>query len=109
MRGRIVVRDAVVQKVAEHVAATAVHAPPRRVRVSVGGSPDGVIVNITAPVPVPALDDTEAIAAATSVLDTAASVQRDVQQRLSSALGQDVIRVNLTVNGASAPQRRRVR
>jgi len=109
VHGRIVVRDEVLQKVAEHVVATTVRVPQRKVRVVVGAFQDGIAVNIDTPIPVPALDDAEAIRASSPELDLAAEAQRTVQERLSRALGRPVTRINLTVTGAAAPNRRRVR
>lgn len=107
--GRIVVRDKVVRKLSEHVAATVIGVESGRVSVSASDYRDGVAVRITAALPIPPLDDPAAVAAAGTVTDTAARIQHDVQEQLGRVLGQQITRVDVTIDGAVSPTRRRVR
>lgn len=65
-------------------------------------------MRIATPLPVPRLDDTAAIAQTVPVLERARDLQEQLQQSLSTILGRNVIRINLTVTGATIPERRRV-
>ncbi|MFS0734163.1 hypothetical protein ABC304_02145 [Microbacterium sp. 1P10UB] len=108
--GRIEVRDKVVKKLLQHVAATVVGVESGRIDVSAAEHRDGIAVRITTPLPIPPLDDPAAVAAAGSVTDVAARIQHDVQDQLGRILGQQVTRVDVTVDGATtATTRRRVR
>ena len=86
--GRIDVKDRVYRTVTEH--------------------PGGIAVRIATPLPIPDLDDAAAIANAVPVLDRARQLQEELQQRLTTLLGRDVNRINLTITGATTPVRRRV-
>lgn len=107
--GRVDVRERVVRKVSEQIASRVIGVDVGRVSVSASDHRDGVAVRIQAPVPVPPLDDTAAVRAAGAVVDTVREVQRRVQEELSRVLGKPVTRVDITVNGATTPARRRVR
>lgn len=107
--GRVDVRERVVRKVSEQIASRVIGVDVDRVSVTASDYRDGVAVRIQAPVPVPSLDDTAAVRAAGAVVDTAREVQRRVQEELSRVLGKPVTRVDITVNGATTPVKRRVR
>ena len=66
-------------------------------------------MRIATPLPVPDLDDTVAISQSVPVLERARQLQEQLQQRLTGILGRDVTRINLTITGATIPERRRVR
>ncbi|MGO4488993.1 hypothetical protein [Microbacterium sp. 2RAF4] len=108
LRGRVEVKDRVYRTVTEKASATLIGVPRSDVKVDVAEHPRGVTVRIATPLPVPSLDDTAAIARAVPVLERARELQEQLQQNLSTILGRNVIRINLTVTGAVIPERRRV-
>lgn len=107
--GRVDVRERVVRKVSEQIASRVIGVDVDRVSVTASDHRDGVAIRIQAPLPVPSLDDTTAVRAVGAVVDTAREMQRRVQAELSRVLGKPVTRVDITVNGATTPVRRRVR
>ena len=106
--GRIDVRERVYRTVTEQASATLIGVPRGDVKVDVAEHPGGIAVRIATPLPVPDLDDTAAIAQSMPVLDRARQLQEQLQQNLSGILGRDVTRINLTITGATIPERRRV-
>lgn len=107
--GRVEVRDRVYRTVVEQTSATLIGVPRGDVKIDVVEHSAGLSVRIAAPLPVPRLDDTAAIAAGPPVLDRARQLQEQLQDRLAGILGRDVTRITLTITGATIPQRRRVR
>lgn len=107
--GRIDVRERVYRTVTEQTSATLIGVPRGDVKVDVTEHPGGIAVRIATPLPVPNLEDTEAISRTVPVLERAGQLQEQLQQRLSGILGRDITRVNLTITGATTPERRRVR
>lgn len=107
--GRIDVRERVYRTVTEQTSATLIGVPRGDVKVDVAEHPGGIAVRIATPLPVPDLDDTAAIAESKPVLDRARELQEHLQQSLSGILGREVTRINLTITGATIPERRRVR
>lgn len=107
--GRIDVRERVYRTVTEQASATLIGVPRGDVKVDVTEHPGGFAVRIATPLPVPDLDDTAAIAQTMPVLERARQLQEQLQQRLTTLLGRDVSRINLTITGATIPERRRVR
>ncbi|WP_435748203.1 hypothetical protein [Microbacterium sp. PMB16] len=107
--GRIDVRERVYRTVTEQASATLIGVPRGGVKVDVAEHPGGFAVRIATPLPVPDLDDTVAIAQSMPVLDRARELQEQLQQNLSRILGREVTRINLTITGATIPERRRVR
>lgn len=108
LRGRVEVKERVYRTVTEKASATLIGVPRSDVKVDVAEHPRGLTVRIAAPLPVPRLDDTAAIAQTVPVLERARDLQEQLQQHLSTILGRNVIRINLTVTGATIPERRRV-
>lgn len=108
VRGRIEVKDRVYRTVTEKASATLIGVPRGDVKVDVAEHPRGMTVRIATPLPVPSLEDTAAIARAVPVLERARELQEQLQQSLSTILGRNVVRINLTVTGAVIPERRRV-
>ncbi|MDI9891848.1 hypothetical protein AB0870_03040 [Microbacterium proteolyticum] len=107
--GRVDVADRVFRKAAEQAAAEAIGVDRADVSVDIAASRDTVVVRVQAPFPVPRLDDTEAVRAATPVLEAARGIQHDLHDRLTRLFGRKVSRVDLTIAGATTPKRRRVR
>ncbi len=106
--GRVSIADRVLQKTAERAAADVVGVDAKNVRVEIVSARDTAAVRVTTPFPVPRLDDTEAVRAATPVLEAARVAQTELRSRLTHLFGREISRVDLTISGASAPQRKRV-
>ncbi|MCM3501072.1 alkaline shock response membrane anchor protein AmaP [Microbacterium sp. P26] len=106
--GRVNIADRVLQKTAERAAADVVGVDAKNVHVEIVSSRDTAVVRVSTAFPVPRLDDTEAVRAATPVLDAARAAQSELRTRLTRLFGREVSRVDLTITGASAPQRKRV-
>ncbi|MDU0326167.1 hypothetical protein RWH43_05275 [Microbacterium sp. KSW2-21] len=106
--GRVNIADRVLQKTAERAAADIVGVDAKNVHVEIVSSRDSAVVRVSTPFPVPRLEDTEAVRAATPVLDAARAAQGELRTRLTRLFGREVSRVDLTITGASAPQRKRV-
>ncbi|WP_295825772.1 hypothetical protein [uncultured Microbacterium sp.] len=106
--GRVTISDRVLQKTAERAAADVVGVDAKNVRVEIVSARDTAAVRVTTPFPVPRLDDTEAVRAATPVLEAARVAQTELRSRLTHLFGREISRVDLTISGASAPQRKRV-
>jgi len=109
VRGRTDVRERVYRTVTEQASATLIGVPRGDVKVDVAERVGGIAVRISAPLPVPSLDDTAAIAAAVPVLDQGRRLQDRLRDDLGRLFGRDVVRVDLVVTGARVPERRRVR
>lgn len=106
--GRVSISDRVLQKTAERAAADIVGVDAKSVRVEIVSARDTAAVRVTTPFPVPRLDDTEAVRAATPVLEAARVAQTELRLRLTHLFGREISRVDLTISGATAPQRKRV-
>ena len=107
--GRIDVKERVYRTVTEQASATLIGVPRGDVKVDVAEHLRGLSVRIATPLPVPDLDDTVAISQSVPVLDRARQLQEQLQRNLTDVLGRDVTRINLTITGATIPERRRVR
>jgi len=107
--GRVDISDRVFRKAAEQAAAEAIGVDRGDVSIDIAASRDTVVVRVQAPFPIPRLDDTEAVQAATPVIEAAHGIQADLHDRLTRLFGRPVSRVDLTIAGATVPQRRRVR
>ncbi|MDQ1111743.1 hypothetical protein QE418_001191 [Microbacterium testaceum] len=106
--GRVTISDRVLQKTAEQAAADIVGVDAKNVRVEIVSARDTAAVRVTTSFPVPRLDDTEAVRAATPVLEAARVAQTELRSRLAHLFGREISRVDLTISGASTPQRKRV-
>lgn len=107
--GRIDIAPRVLTKVTREASAAAIGVPRDDVSVDVSDFRDGMAVRVSAPLPIPDLNDTAAVSAAAPVLERAAQLQGDLRDRLSGMLGREVVRVNLVITGATTPPKRRVR
>ena len=106
--GRVTISDRVLQKTAERAAADIIGVDAKSVRVEIVSARQTAAVRVTTPFPVPRLDDTEAVRAATPVLEAARVAQTELRSRLTRLFGREISRVDLTISGATAPQRKRV-
>ncbi|WP_314649727.1 hypothetical protein [uncultured Microbacterium sp.] len=109
VRGRTDVRERVYRTVTEQASATLIGVPRGDVKVDVAERVGGIAVRVSAPLPVPALDDTAAIAAALPVIEQGRRLQDRLREDLARLFGRDVVRIDLVVTGARVPERRRVR
>lgn len=107
--GRIDVRDRVLEKVARATGAELIGVPWADVSARVSDIGRGLAVQLSAPLPVPDLGDAEAVATAVPVLERARLLQREMRSRLALLLGREVVRVEITIDGAVVEMRRRVR
>lgn len=108
-RGRIDVRERVLVKVTQEASAATIGVARSAVSADVADYRDGIVVRLSSPLPIPDLDDTDAVRATPPVLERTAALQQTLQQRLTTLLGREVLKINLTITGASIPERRRVR
>lgn len=106
--GRVNIADRVLQKTAERAAADIIGVDAKSVRVEIVAARDTAAVRVSTPFPVPRLDDTEAVRAATPVLEAATAAQSEIRSRLAHLFGREISRVDLTISGATLPQRKRV-
>jgi hypothetical protein len=107
--GRTDVAERVLVGIARAVSADVIGVPRGEVSVGVADRRDGVAVKVSSPLPVPDLDDADAVQSAVPVLERAARAQERLRERLTHLLGRDVVRVDITVTGALTPERKRVR
>ncbi len=107
--GRISVRDRVIEKIVHRASADAIGVESGEVKVEVSEWRGGYAVRVRTPLPIPDLDDTEAIAAGSSVIDRVTAVQQQLQGHLAHVTGRDITRLAVVVTGAVVPPRRRVR
>lgn len=107
--GRIVVKERVLRKVAEETAARTLRVDRDRVSVGVSEARGGLAVAVSAPLPVPDLDDTAAIRSGPSVLERLSEIQAELRDRIAQVTGRDVTRVNITITGAVVSGQRRVK
>ncbi|GAA1634834.1 hypothetical protein [Microbacterium flavum] len=107
--GRITVKDRVLVKIAEETTAATLKVDRGDVNVDVAEARGGMAVTIRTPLPVPNLEDTNAIRAGTPVLDRVARVQEQLRDRIGHIAGREVTRVNVTITGAVIAEQKRVR
>ncbi|MCT9821425.1 hypothetical protein N3K63_14160 [Microbacterium sp. W1N] len=107
--GRIVVRERALRTAVRAAAADVVGVGRDDVSVDVAEHAGGLAVRLATPLSVPDLDDLEAVAAATPVVERLGALQQELQARLGRLTGRDITRVDITITGATVPPRRRVR
>lgn len=108
VRGVVRVRQRALDKVVREASATAIGVARGEVDVEVLEWSGGLNLRVSAKLPIPALDDTEAIRALPPVLDRVRQLQSTLAEQVSRLTGRQVGRVSFTVTGAVVPQRRRV-
>ncbi|MBO1901734.1 NTP pyrophosphohydrolase [Leucobacter weissii] len=108
-RGCIRVHERVIEKVVREASASAVGIPRRDAEVQVAEWSGGLAVRIAARLPIPDLGDTEAIRTETPILERIRGVQGALAEDLARLTGRRISRVSVTVTGAVAPERKRVR
>lgn len=109
VRGGVRVRERVIEKVAREASAATIGVPRGDVHVEVAEWGGGLAVRVAAILPIPDLDDTEAIRSETPVLDTVRQAQNALAHELARLTGRKIRRVSFTVTGALITERRRAR
>jgi len=109
VRGGVHVRGRVLDKVATEVAATALRVPRDRVRVAVTEHGDGAALRISAPLPIPDLDDADAVRGHQPVTERLRGLQGDISETCAHLLGRPITGVSFAITGAILPPRKRVR
>lgn len=107
--GRITIKDRVLEKVAQEATATTLRVPRGDVSVGVAEAHGGLALTIRTPLPIPHLDDTDAIRSGTPVLERVQTVQTQLRDRIAHVTGRDVTRVNITITGAVIAEQKRVK
>jgi len=107
--GHVHVRPGVIDKVAREATAVAIGTRRDDIRVEVSEWSGGLAVHVSAKLPVPSLDDTEAIHAGMPVVDRVRALQTVLAVDMERLTGRSVPRVTFTVTGAIVPKRKRVR
>lgn len=107
--GRTTIADRVLTSIAEQAAASALGIERSRVSVHVGEARGGLGIRVRGPVPVPRLDDVDAIAREPALVDRVSTAQQTLRDDVSRITGRDVTRVDIVVTGALVAERRRVR
>lgn len=109
VRGSVHVRERVIEKVVREASAVTIGIPRGDVDVEVSEWGGGLAVRVAARLPIPDLDDTEAVRAAPTVIDRVREMQSVLAGEFGRLTGRDIRRVSFTVTGAVAPERKRVR
>ncbi|AZC12439.1 hypothetical protein [Microbacterium sp. ABRD28] len=107
--GRVDVTERVFTKVVRAASAELIGIGRDALRAEVAGYRGGLAVRLATPLPVPPLDDPDAVRAMPGVIERSRALQEHLQERLSRLTGRDITRIDITVTGAVTPERRRVR
>lgn len=107
--GRTIVADRVLKKVAQEVSANTVGVGRGDVAVDVAEYRGGLALRLATPLPIPDLNDTAAVNAATPIVERTRMLQQDLRDEIGRLLGRDIMRISIDVTGAVLPVRRRVR
>ncbi|MHA3684484.1 NTP pyrophosphohydrolase [Leucobacter sp. HY1908] len=103
------IREQVIEKVVREASAAAIGIARSDVDVEVAEWGEGLAVRITSKLPIPALDDTEAIQAETPLVERVRALQASLTEQLATLTGRKIQRVSFVVTGAIIPERKRVR
>lgn len=106
--GSVRVRERVIDKVVRETSSLAIGAPRELVNVEVSEWGGGLAVRIATKLPIPDLEDTEAIRAASSVVDRVRFLQSTLAGEFARLTGREIRRVTFAVTGAIIPDRKRV-
>ncbi|MGB4134954.1 MAG: NTP pyrophosphohydrolase [Microbacterium sp.] len=98
-----------IEKVVREASAATIGVPRGDVDVEVSEWGGGLAVRVAARLPIPDLDDTDAIRAAPTVIERIREVQSVLAGEFGRLTGRDIRRVSFTVTGATIPERKRVR
>lgn len=107
--GRTVLADRALHAVCAQTAAVAIGVARRDIKVTVGSSGGALALRVEAPLPVPSLADSAAIAAGPDLLTRVRGIQNSIHDRVGEISGRDIARVDMIVTGATVKKERRVR
>ncbi|WP_144796809.1 NTP pyrophosphohydrolase [Microbacterium paludicola] len=107
--GSIRVRERAIEKVSREASADATGVSRDDVDVEVSEWGGGLAVRVAAKLPIPDLDDTQAISAEPTIVDRVRRLQEAVANDLARVTGREIRRVSFSVTGAIVPTRKRVR
>lgn len=108
-RGAVRVRPKALEKAVREASATLAGAPRGDVSVDIAEWGGGLNVRVATRLPIPSLEQTEAIHAETPILERVRAMQVALANELARLTGRDIRRVSVTVTGAIIPERKRVR
>lgn len=106
--GSIRVRERAIEKVSREASADATGVSRDDVDVEVSEWGGGLAVRVAAKLPIPDLDDTQAISAEPTIVDRVRRLQEAVANDLARVTGREIRRVSFSVTGAIVPTRKRV-
>ena len=109
VRGGVHVRGRVLDKVATEVAATALQVPRDQVHVDVTEHKEGAALRVSAPLPIPDLDDLDAVRGREPVTEHLRRLQPQIGETCAHLLGRPITGVSFAITGAILPPRKRVR
>lgn len=109
VRGGVRVRERVIEKVVREASAATIGIPRGDADVDVAEWGGGLAVRVAARLPIPDLDDTDAIRSEIPVLARIRRMQSTLAEEIARLTGREVRRVSMTVTGALVAQRKRVR
>ncbi|MBP6684898.1 MAG: NTP pyrophosphohydrolase [Leucobacter sp.] len=109
VRGAVRVRPKALEKAVREASADMAGAPRSDVNVDIAEWGGGLNVRIATKLPIPGLEQSEAIQAETPILERVRTMQVALAQELARLTGRDIRRVSVTVTGAIIPERKRVR
>jgi len=107
--GSVRVNERVIDKVIREASAVAIGASRDDVTVEAAEWGGGLAVRIAAKLPVPDLNDGEAIEIAVPVIERVRVLQAELAEQFARLTGREIRRVSFTVTGAVIPARKRVR
>lgn len=107
--GGVHVRERVIEKVVREASAVIIGVSRDHVAADVSEWGGGLAVRVAAKLPVPDLDNTEAVRAETPILERVRGLQTTLADEFARLTGREVRRVSVTVTGAIAPEGKRVR
>ena len=109
VRGGVHVRGRVFDKVAREVVAAALQVPRDQVHVDVTEHKEGAALRVSAPLPIPDLDDLDAVRGREPVTEHLRRLQPQIGERCAHLLGRPITGVSFAITGAILPPRKRVR
>jgi len=106
--GHTLVHDRVIHKVVAEACAEEFGLERKHVTVTVATARAGLAISLATPLPIPRLDDDEAVQAAQPLVQSVGAAQARLRERIGHITGREVNRVNVTITGAISREVRRV-
>ncbi len=107
--GRVQIHGRAFERAIREASAETIGVPRGTVDVDVAEWGGGLAVRVAAGLPIPDLDDDEAIRRQPPIIDQMRDVQQRMAQEFARLTGREIRRVAVTAKGAVAPVRKRVR